>query len=94
MQAIARRNTRSKQRHSRAAVALVAVAFGLTSAALAQKGGALMAVPGAFEVGAHGEASYTIPIAVPPGTSGMEPKIADIRGQSRISQPGWLATAA
>lgn len=35
-----------------------------------------MAVPGQFNVGATGAATYSIPIAVPPGTSGMVPGLS------------------
>ncbi|MCC7049395.1 MAG: hypothetical protein IT562_21985, partial [Alphaproteobacteria bacterium] len=34
-----------------------------------------MSLPGSFAVGEGGAAAYSIPIAVPPGTGGMEPKL-------------------
>ncbi|MBX7138113.1 MAG: FG-GAP-like repeat-containing protein [Oligoflexia bacterium] len=34
------------------------------------------AIPGDFSVDPHGQANYTVPILVPPGTNGMEPKLS------------------
>ncbi len=42
-----------------------------------------MVVPGQFNVGASGAFSYTIPIAIPPGTAGMVPALSlDYSSQS------------
>jgi hypothetical protein len=48
--------------------------------------------PGAFEVSASGEATYTIPIAVPPGVNGLTPQIAltyASRSRQSIAGYGW-----
>ena len=37
---------------------------------------AQMQMPGAFAVNERGAATYTLPIQVPPGVGGMEPKLA------------------
>jgi RHS repeat-associated protein len=50
------------------------------------------AVPGSFGVGESGAASFSVPIAVPPGTAGMEPKLSlNYSGQSGngIAGFGW-----
>jgi hypothetical protein len=41
-----------------------------------QTGQAAMATPGQFAVSESGAATYSIPLAVPPGTSGLAPKLA------------------
>lgn len=43
---------------------------------LATTGAKPGAIPGAFSVGTQGEASYTIPTAVPAGTGGLKPSVA------------------
>lgn len=50
------------------------------------------AVPGSFDVSDRGTAQYTIPIEVPPGRAGMEPRIAlqyDSSGGEGFLGRGW-----
>lgn len=52
-------------------------------------------IPGKFEVTPIGAASYTIPIEVPPGVGGMEPKLAFVynsRAGNGILGMGWSIT--
>jgi RHS repeat-associated protein len=53
-----------------------AILLGLGQAALAGEAPPPMAVSGTFDVGATGAATYTIPIAVPPGTAGLAPNLS------------------
>ncbi|UCH75442.1 MAG: VCBS repeat-containing protein, partial [Rhodospirillales bacterium] len=49
-------------------------------------------IPGDLSVGADGQASYTIPIAVPPGIAGVEPNLAlsyGSGGGNGIAGVGW-----
>ena len=49
-------------------------------------------IDGTFEVNNSGEAIYTIPIEVPPGTAGMQPKLSLIYesgGQNGLLGVGW-----
>lgn len=51
-----------------------------------------MALPGKFDVNASGAATYTVPIAVPPGTAGMHPSLTleySSQGQNGIMGMGW-----
>jgi hypothetical protein len=51
-----------------------------------------MTLPGKFEVTDSGSASYTIPIAVVPGTAGLEPKLSlsyDSRSGNGLLGVGW-----
>ena len=52
------------------AAALVSLCAGLSTAT------AQMSVPGKFAVSSAGAASYSFPIAVPPGTAGMAPSLS------------------
>jgi hypothetical protein len=61
--------------------------LGLTTGVQAQ-----MAIPGKFEVTPIGAASYTIPVQVPPGVAGVEPKLAfsyNTRGGNGLLGVGW-----
>jgi hypothetical protein len=53
---------------------------------------ALMTLPGSFEVTEAGASGYTIPIAVPPGTAGVEPKLSLVyrsQGVNGLLGVGW-----
>lgn len=53
---------------------------------------ATMSVPGQFSVAENGAATYSIPLQLPPGTAGMEPKISlnynSMRGNGIVGM-GW-----
>src|SRR5262245_43864222 len=75
--ALSKADVRTRCRQSRLspiclAVVALAVAFGWPS----ERAAAQMALPGTFEVSDAGAANYTIPIAVPPGTAGMQPALS------------------
>lgn len=55
---------------------LAALAAGAFSGARAGDAPPVMIVPGQFDVSASGAATYSIPIAVPPGTAGMAPSLS------------------
>jgi virulence plasmid B protein len=53
--------------------------------------------PGTFDVTAGGEATYTIPIAVPPGVNGLTPQLAltyASRSRQSIAGYGWNISGA
>jgi Salmonella virulence plasmid 65kDa B protein/Insecticide toxin TcdB middle/N-terminal region/FG-GAP-like repeat len=70
-------------------------AWGAGAALLAAAGtvsAQMMSIPGKFSVGPTGNANYSIPIAVPPGTAGMTPSLSlDFSSQSGngIVGVGW-----
>ncbi|MFD2263436.1 FG-GAP-like repeat-containing protein [Lacibacterium aquatile] len=73
---------------SRSMLAVGALLLGLMSVSVS----AQMALPSKLDVGQAGSASYTLPIAIVPGTSGMEPKLAltyDSQGGNGLMGMGW-----
>src|SRR5712671_1448308 len=72
---------------------VLAVSFSAVLSLAAQAATAPVgATPGSFSVNQNGGATYTIPIAAPPGTAGMEPKVAlsyNKQVQSDLSGAGW-----
>lgn len=81
---------RSRPRFALLLLVMVAVVSGSRPAAT--QGGPLMTLPGAFEVSEAGAATYTVPLAVPPGTAGVEPKLSLVyrsQGVNGLLGVGW-----
>ena len=57
-------------------IVFFALVAGFSGAVLGADAPPAMIVPGQFNVGATGAATYTVPIAVPPGTAGMVPALS------------------
>jgi hypothetical protein len=76
-----------------AAAAGVVVAIG--GAATAGTAWAQMTLPGKFAVSQSGAATYAIPLQVPPGVAGLEPKLAltySSQAGNGMLGPGWSLT--
>lgn len=78
---------RTAQRFIAGAAAVASICMTLSGEVRGQ-----MAIPGKFEVTPVGEAAYSIPLAVPPGVAGMEPRLAlsyNSRGGNGLMGMGW-----
>jgi hypothetical protein len=77
---------------SRAVAALSGVLVVGGAAAVLGQQRPLMSLPGSFEVTEAGAASYAIPIQVPPGAGGIEPKLSLVyrsQGSNGLLGVGW-----
>lgn len=74
-------NTHLAVAHRRQSVLLLLLT--VLAAAPPPAGAVTDRTPGAFEVSATGEATYTFPLKLPPGTSGMTPSLSFVYGSQR-----------
>lgn len=71
---------------------IVFLAAFLCTALLSPAAAQMMSVPGGFNVNEQGAATYSIPIAVPPGTAGMVPSLSldySSQGGNGLVGVGW-----
>ena len=71
---------------------LVTISTLLAFASVGSVGAAQMATPGSMGVNQQGAATYSIPIAVPPGIAGMEPKLSleyNSQANNSLLGVGW-----